>query len=234
MMRRHLTFFVVIATATFFAACEGIAPDGQDGTEAGLVAGDIAQHPEIIVDPEVEAQYGAEYKWFDGDGAVAKSGEIELTPGTPLVRAVDKDATDRFHWYTDNLKRYNIIMRPAAGDADLYTHYDEGISEDEYSCAPAAAGNDQETCANNGATHGEYYAMVKGAEASVYAILVVESPSDCHVGVLGEASFCSEQCPCGFGQGSCASTAECATGLGCTPDVGEDFGMDPETDVCTY
>lgn len=233
-MRRHFTLFVVIATATYFIACEGFDPDGQDGSEAGLVVGDIAQHPEIIVDPEVEAQYGSEYKWFDGDGAVAKSGEIELTVGTPLVRAVDKDATDRFHWYTDNLKRYDIIVRPAAGDADLYTHHDEAISEDEYSCAPAIAGNDQETCANNGATHGEYYAMVKGAEASVYAILVVESPSDCHVGVAGEGGFCSELCPCGFSQGECASNAECATGLHCTPDAGGDFGMDPSVDVCTY
>ncbi len=233
-MHRHLTLFVVIATATFFIACEGITPDGQDGTEAGILTGDVAQNPEIIIDPEVQAEYGSEYKWFDGDGAVAKAGEIELTAGAAVVRAVDKDDTDRFHFYTDNLKRYDVIVRPAAGDADLYTHAGEGISEDEHTCAPAVPGNDQEACATYGATSGEYYAMVKGAEASVYAILLVESPADCHVGDPGDGGFCSELCPCGFGQGECASNAECATGLSCTPDAGDDFGLDADTDVCTY
>ena len=233
-MRRHLTLFAVIATATFFIACDGITVDGQDGTDAGILSGEVGLNPEIIVDPEVEAVYGADYKFLDGDGAAAKSGEIELTAGTPLVRSVAKDDTDRFHWYTDSLKRYDIIVRPAAGDADLYTHAGEGISEDDHTCAPVIEGNDQESCSNYGATHGEYYAMVKGAEASVYAILVVESPSDCHVDNPGEAAFCSEPCPCGFGQGDCSSSAECATGLHCEPDVGDDFGLDATTDVCVY
>ncbi len=233
-MRRHLTLIAVIATATFFVACEGVPLDGPDGSDSGIQSGEVGMNPEIIVAPEVEAQYGADYKFLDGDGAAAKSGEIELTAGTPVVRSVAKDDTDRFHWYTDSLKRYDIIVRPAAGDADLYAHAGENISEDDYTCAPAVAGNDQESCSNYGATTGEYYAMVKGAEASVYAILVVESPADCHVGDPGDAVFCSEQCPCGFGQGECASSAECATGLSCTPDAGADFGLDADADVCTY
>ena len=233
-MRRHLTFFVAVAFATFFVACEGMnVPDGPDGSDAGILDADAEANPGIVVSPEVEAQYGADYKFF-GAGAVAKAGEVELTTGAPVVRSIGKDETDQFHFYTGVWKRYDVVVRPAAGDVDLYTHAGEEISEDDYTCSPGIEGNGQENCSTFGATSGEYYAMIKGVEASVYAILLVETSTDCHVGDVGDQPYCTETCPCGLGQGDCASDAECATGLSCTVDGGDEFGLDPDVDVCTY
>jgi hypothetical protein len=45
-------------------------------------------------------------------------------------------------------------------------------------------------------------------------------------------SFCSADCPCGFGQGDCDSDSECAPGFVCGHDNGPQFGYPKTWDVC--
>ncbi len=45
-------------------------------------------------------------------------------------------------------------------------------------------------------------------------------------------NFCSSECPCGLNQGDCDSDADCAVGLRCASDVGAQFGMPADYDVC--
>lgn len=48
----------------------------------------------------------------------------------------------------------------------------------------------------------------------------------------GTTDFCNSSCPCSEGGGDCDSDADCATGLSCFLNVGADFGLDADTDVC--
>ena len=49
----------------------------------------------------------------------------------------------------------------------------------------------------------------------------------------GDPSYCSEECPCGHGEGDCDNDDQCIGEATCTDDVGDDWGMPtPTTDVC--
>jgi hypothetical protein len=48
----------------------------------------------------------------------------------------------------------------------------------------------------------------------------------------GKTNFCRRCGPCGEGQGNCNSDAECAYNLRCRVDMGADFGLDPEVNIC--
>jgi hypothetical protein len=48
----------------------------------------------------------------------------------------------------------------------------------------------------------------------------------------GTIDFCNAGCPCDEGEGDCDSASDCAPGLSCILNVGADFGLDPDTDVC--
>ncbi len=61
---------------------------------------------------------------------------------------------------------------------------------------------------------------------------VCEAPSNCHVGALGSASYCSSGCPCDAGEGDCDSNAECASGTTCVDNVGPNYGFASWVDVC--
>lgn len=49
---------------------------------------------------------------------------------------------------------------------------------------------------------------------------------------VGGWDFCTEECPCGAGQGDCDSDSECQSGLVCGHDNGDDYGYDGEVDAC--
>ncbi|ACY16982.1 hypothetical protein [Haliangium ochraceum] len=48
----------------------------------------------------------------------------------------------------------------------------------------------------------------------------------------GSVDFCNAGCACEEGEGDCDSDSDCATGLSCYLNVGADFGLDADTDVC--
>ena len=48
----------------------------------------------------------------------------------------------------------------------------------------------------------------------------------------GNIDFCNSSCQCGEGKGDCDADTDCATGLFCFIDVGADFQLPPDTDVC--
>lgn len=49
---------------------------------------------------------------------------------------------------------------------------------------------------------------------------------------LPNGSFCSADCPCGDGEGDCDSDAQCQDDLFCAHDVGPQFGLPANWDVC--
>lgn len=48
----------------------------------------------------------------------------------------------------------------------------------------------------------------------------------------GTTDYCNSSCTCSEGEGDCDSDADCDTGLHCFLNVGADFGLEPDTDVC--
>jgi hypothetical protein len=48
----------------------------------------------------------------------------------------------------------------------------------------------------------------------------------------GHVNFCSASCQCGHGEGDCDTNADCDAGLTCVNNVGAQFGLEPDTDVC--
>jgi len=48
----------------------------------------------------------------------------------------------------------------------------------------------------------------------------------------GAFDNCKPHCPCGHGQGDCDSNRDCMPGLTCVRNVGAQFGMNPQVDVC--
>lgn len=53
-------------------------------------------------------------------------------------------------------------------------------------------------------------------------------------GAPGSGDYCSEECPCGEGEGDCDGdgSLDCAPGLTCVHNVGANYGWDPNVDVC--
>jgi hypothetical protein len=59
----------------------------------------------------------------------------------------------------------------------------------------------------------------------------VGSEEDC-AELIGDWDYCVICGPCEDGEGDCDSISECAVGLTCVDDVGEEYGWDAATDVC--
>lgn len=57
-------------------------------------------------------------------------------------------------------------------------------------------------------------------------------PFACEGRTVGSSSFCSSDCPCGYGGGDCDSDSQCMPGLKCARDFGPAFDATPATDVC--
>lgn len=56
--------------------------------------------------------------------------------------------------------------------------------------------------------------------------------SGCPTIGAGSWNFCTPECPCPAGVGDCDGDEDCAPGLVCNRDVGPNYGLDPELDVC--
>lgn len=158
----------------------------------------------------------------------------ELTPGTVESGSLDADELADYTFATQSGYRYDVIVAPSSGDADLYTHDSEDIDLAVYTCASTEAGTDTELCTVTGAGSGDYYAMVHGATATSFDILVAESPSTCHAVNNGHGAYCRNACPCGVGEGDCDNDNQCADGLHCASNVGADYGFYWKVDVCEY
>jgi hypothetical protein len=49
-----------------------------------------------------------------------------------------------------------------------------------------------------------------------------------------QGDFCDPSCPCNAGYGNCLKNADCASGLVCAPNVGEDYGCPANTNICVF
>ena len=49
---------------------------------------------------------------------------------------------------------------------------------------------------------------------------------------FGDAEYCSQCGPCGAGEGDCDGDAECGTGMVCADNVGANYGLPGNYDVC--
>ncbi len=90
--------------------------------------------------------------------------------------------------------------------------------------AECAAGT---TCVNN------VGAMFGFSAATDVCLTSTEPPppTECTL-PLGNGRYCTECGPCQSGQGDCDNDGECAPGLTCTENRGEEFGFAPAVDVC--
>lgn len=58
-------------------------------------------------------------------------------------------------------------------------------------------------------------------------------PQDCHGGrPLWDWSYCTDHCPCEVGQGDCDRDSQCAPGLFCRMNVGNQIGQHLSMDIC--
>ncbi len=119
----------------------------------------------------------------------------------------------------------DICTAPApVGSNGGWTHCDqdnpcdlgEGDCDDDSECLPGLI------CKNN---IGDDYGFSR-------AVDMCERP--CTVGEPGTWTFCSDDCPCGIGEGDCDSDSECAAGLICWHDSGAYYGFGASVDVCEY
>jgi secreted trypsin-like serine protease len=175
--------------------------------------------------------------WIEGfldDTPPDPNEATELTPGTVESGSLGADELADFTFATQSGYRYDVIVAPSSGDADLYTHDSEDIDLAVYTCASTEVGTDAELCTVTGAGNGDYYAMVHGATATSYDILVAESPATCHAVNNGHGAYCRNACPCGVGEGDCDNDNQCADGLHCAHNVGADYGFYWKVDVCEY
>lgn len=225
-MTRTLTITALIAFAASFTACT---------TEFDTSTGDdafVAEHgPSYSPDGVLEAQVNL-YDRESGsladvslsgptlEGAAPHMSAIELTPGQEIVRAIDQGVVDHFEFATNWDKKYDVIVNTASGNVDLYTHLSDSISSIEWTCSSDKEGEGVDFCNLTGGTSGQYFAMAEGVDASVYSILLVESPISCGAGAPG---VCSLACPCGLDEGTCDADEDCAMGLSCG-----------DSNVCSY
>lgn len=59
-----------------------------------------------------------------------------------------------------------------------------------------------------------------------------EISTECHVGNNGDEGFCTTSCTCTAGQGDCNSSTECAAGMKCIFNQGNNYGFPSGVDVC--
>lgn len=60
----------------------------------------------------------------------------------------------------------------------------------------------------------------------------VANHDGCHVGAIGDWTYCSIDCPCRGNEGDCDSNLDCAAGKSCVHNVGANYGLDSSLDIC--
>lgn len=56
--------------------------------------------------------------------------------------------------------------------------------------------------------------------------------TDCHTDEFGDWDYCKSTCPCEHGEGDCDRDSECLPGLECVDNVGAQYGLAADKDVC--
>ncbi len=184
------------------------------------------------VDTRVDA-YLTWIEGFMGGGGGNPGTGTELIPGALDGGTLALDDTALYYFDTTADYQYDVLMA-APADADLYTHPTDDIDLGTYTCRPYYVAGELEVCTISGAGTGSYHALVHGAEATDYDILVVEASESCRQGNNGQPRHCRNNCPCGYGMGSCRNDYQCADGLVCASNVGADFGLNPNADICVF
>jgi hypothetical protein len=55
----------------------------------------------------------------------------------------------------------------------------------------------------------------------------------CHTVAPNHSDYCSSSCPCRVGEGDCDRDSHCQIGLTCRHDIGAEYGLRAELDICT-
>ena len=69
-------------------------------------------------------------------------------------------------------------------------------------------------------------------DEKIFALIEQNSTFGCPGTYNGAYDHCKSWCQCGHGHGDCDSDRECQPGLKCTHNVGAQFGMRANVDVC--
>ncbi len=170
----------------------------------------------------------------DEDGGGQAPDATELTIGHFMGGSVAAGDTVLYWFPTFDNQRYDVQVQTQTGDVDLYVHAEHDVSPQTNTCASEAAPGEVESCAIADGGNDDYWVMVKGNDASLFQVIYAGSDPTCHVGVNGEADYCTEGCPCTVGEGDCqASDDLCAVGLRCE-DGGPDYGLAEGVFVCEF
>ncbi len=179
-------------------------------------------------------QYLTWIEGYMGGGGNPNPGGDEVTPGTETTGTLAADETITYWFETISGQTYDVLLDSTSGDMDLYTHPTDDIAVDEYTCRPYLDPDELEVCTFTATADGEYWIMVHGYTAGGYGLVVAESDDTCRIGALGQRRYCTDACPCGYGLGSCNGDSQCADGMACHFNSGDDFGLNPWVDVCMY
>ena len=208
-MRRHFTLFAAAAAIFTLVACDVADDTSTTDNEVYAGQGDASLDPTQSVLTEDLDLFEAELRVYD----------TTLNPGEAVVVSIDEGDLDKYVFFTDVNMKYDVIVDPVSGDPDLYTNLGSEVGPNDYTCAPQMDEGEMEACDGVlGGTNGEYHAAVEGATDTVFVMLLVESPESCSGNAAGPAG-CSDLCPCGLGEGTCAVDDDCAAGLSCIDEI---------------
>lgn len=130
-------------------------------------------------------------------------------------------------------QRYDIVLRPSAGDTDLYTGDDPSIGLSNFDCRPYLNGTVEEVCTLTPTSSGTQYVMVHVYSGTAdWNLWVIESDTGCHSGSAGSANHCAATCRCGYELGHCDDDDECGGGLECVANAGGAYGWGSTVGVC--
>jgi Zn-dependent metalloprotease len=157
-----------------------------------------------------------------------------MTSSTDFAAARDATLSAATDLYGNTSVQYNLT-------AQAWTQVGVGCHETapgtHHYCTPECQCTEGEgLCVNDAdCTGGTVCGENRGADYGLdwWKEVCVPASADCHDTLtLGKWNYCSAECPCDEGEGSCDGDDECGSGLTCTENAGADYGLDWWVDVC--
>ncbi len=157
-----------------------------------------------------------------------------MTSSTDFAAARDATLAAATDLYGSTSIQYNVVAR-AWAEVGVGCHLTApGIHG--YCSAECPCVEGEGVCTSDAqCTGGTVCEENRGADYGLdwWKDVCVPASTDCHPSAVGTWNYCSSECPCDEGEGSCDNADECLDGLDCTENAGADYGLGWWVDVCT-